>query len=72
MTIRQMLRKLRKDRALIDQAIEALQMLEKGRRVKKAPPLAHTKTRLVLQEKKNGTESVVIPFSSAQRSIGSA
>ena len=72
MTIRHMLRRLRKDRALIDQAIAALQTLEDGRRVKKASPRAHPKPKPVAQEKKNGTESVVIPFSSAQRSIGSA
>ena len=70
MTIRQMLRKLRKDRALIDQAIAVLELLENGRRAERVAP-RRSKRKLVGQEKKNGTEGLVIPFSSAQqRSMG--
>jgi hypothetical protein len=64
MTIRQMLRKLKKDRALIDQAIAALQTLEDGRRGKRVSPRTHPRPKLVVQEKKNGTDVLVIPFSS--------
>jgi len=65
MTIRQMLRKLKKDRALIDQAIAALEMLEDRRGGKRTSTRAHRRPKLVVQEKKNGTEGLVIPFSSA-------
>ena len=66
MTIREMLRKLKQDRALIDEAIVALQKLQGTREVKKVSRRKRLEPELMAQAKKNGTEGTVIPFLSAR------